>query len=79
MIHMVNGREVYVPLDPDGTVDSDALREVAAVPKDRTFIQQLPTGENLVVNPGQKIRFNPGAYFRDAPDHVRGREGTCPA
>ena len=71
---MVNGKMIEVPLDRDGSIDSDTLREVAAIPKNRTLVQQLPTGENFIVNPGQKVTVNPGNYFRDVADHVRGRK-----
>ncbi|TWU20724.1 hypothetical protein [Bythopirellula polymerisocia] len=74
MQQMVNGRVVDVPLNNDGSLDSDTLREVAAIPKNRTLVQQLSSGENILVNPGQRIRVNPSDYFRDVPDHIRGKE-----
>lgn len=72
MQQMVNGKMVDVPLERDGSIDSDTLREVAAIPKNRTLVQQLATGENLIINPGERIMVNPRDYFRDIPDHVRG-------
>ena len=73
MQQMVNGKMVEIPLDHDGAIDSDTLREVASIPKNRTLVQQLSTRENLIVNPGERIKINPSDYFRDIPDHVRGR------
>lgn len=74
MRQMVNGKMVDVPLEHDGSLDSDVLREVASIPKNRTLVQQLANGENILVNPGQQIKVNPSDYFRDVPDHVRGIE-----
>ncbi|NOY42835.1 MAG: hypothetical protein GXP26_13495 [Planctomycetes bacterium] len=72
MQQMVNGKMVDVSMERDGSIDSDTLRELASIPKNRTLVQQLATGENLIVNPGERIKINPSDYFRDIPDHVRG-------
>jgi len=72
MRQMVNGQVVDVPTDSGGRVDSDSLRTAAAVPSNRPLILQMPDGSNQLVNPGEKLRINPGQYFMDAPRHERG-------
>ena len=72
MRQMVNGQVVEVPSEPGGRIDSDALRLAAGVPEDRPLIMQMPDGNNQLVNPGEKLRINPGQYFVDAPFHRRG-------
>lgn len=72
MHQMVNGREVDIPTDADGGIDSDILRHAAGVPEDRPLIRQLPDGSNQLVNPGEKLFIKPLQYFMDAPLHVRG-------
>jgi hypothetical protein len=69
---MINGRVVDVPTDSTGTLDSDALRVEAKIPEDRPLVLQLPNGKNLIINPGESIRVDPGQYFVDAPIHRRG-------
>ena len=72
MRHMVNGRVVDIPMESDGSVDSDALRAAAGVPEDRPLIHQLTDGSNRIVNPAEILRLNPGQCFIDAPPHRRG-------
>ena len=72
MIQYVNGQPVDVSIDGDGGIDSDALRDVARVPKDRALIQQLSNGENHIINPGERIKFYPNAHYRDVANHIRG-------
>ena len=72
MKQMVNGRVIDVPMDSDGAIDSDDLREVAGVDKKRPLVLQLPDGRNQLINPGEKLRVNPGSYFREVPNHIRG-------
>ncbi len=73
MIQMVNGREIEVPTDADGSIDSDKLREVASVPAKRPLVLQLPDGRNEVINPGEVIKVRPGSHFMDMALHDRGR------
>ena len=72
MRQMVNGRVIDVPTEPDGTLDSDYLREAAGVPAERPLILQLPDGRNRLINPGERMHVKPSQYFLDAPAHVRG-------
>ena len=72
MKQMVNGREVDVPMDPDGSIDSDTLREVASVPAKRPLMLQLPDGRNELINPGDRVKVHPLSYFMDMPLHERG-------
>lgn len=69
---MVNGQVVDIPLEPDGSIDSDVLRGVAGIPAERPLIQQMPNGSNRVVNPAETLRVKPGQFFIDAPPHRRG-------
>jgi hypothetical protein len=69
---MVNGRLVDIPMEPDGSIDSDALRAAAGIPDDRPLIQQLPDGSNRIVNPAETLHVKPGQYYIDAPPHRRG-------
>ncbi len=71
-IHMVNGKQVDIPMDSDGSVDSDVLREVAGIDKDRPLVLQQPDGRNEIINPGEKPVVYPGSHFRDVPVHERG-------
>jgi hypothetical protein len=72
MPQIVNGRVVEVPTLEDGSVDSDALRRAARIPRDRPLIIQRRDGRNVIVNPGQKMRITPGDFCTDAPKHDRG-------
>ncbi|MGD1020126.1 MAG: hypothetical protein ABSA12_12510 [Verrucomicrobiia bacterium] len=72
MIQMVNGREVDIPTDSGGGIDSDVLRHAAGVPEDRPLILQMPDGNNQLLNPGEKLVVRPNQYFMDAPAHIRG-------
>lgn len=74
MRHMVNGRAIEVHSDADGAIDSDDLREVAGIEKNRPLVLQLPDGRNEMINPGDKLIVNPGSNFRDVLPHVRGPE-----
>jgi hypothetical protein len=72
MRHMVNGHVVDIPVESDGSVDSDVLRAAAGVPEERPLIHQTQDGGNSIVNPGEKLHLKPGQYFLDAPPHRRG-------
>ena len=72
MYQMVNGRRVDIPMDSDGAIDSDVLRDVAGIDKNRPLVLQLSDGRNEIINPGEKPIVNPGSDFRDVPAHVRG-------
>jgi hypothetical protein len=72
MQHMVNGRVVELQTQPDGSIDSDALRQAAGIPENRQLILQLPDGSNRIINPGENIRVPPQQFFMDAPVHKRG-------
>ena len=72
MIHMVNGRQVNVPLDSDGKLDSYNLRKIAGIDKSRSLILQMPDGSNQIINPGEKLMLNPGSHFSDQPGSIRG-------
>jgi len=69
---IMNGREVNVPADNNGGVDSDSLREVSGVPDDRPLLLQGPDGGNRLVNPGERVFVRPGESFLDCPRHRRG-------
>jgi hypothetical protein len=71
-IHMVNGKQVDIPMESDGSVDSDVLREVAGIDEDRPLVLQRPDGRNEIINPGEKPVVRPGSHFRDVPVHQRG-------
>lgn len=76
MQHMVNGRVVELQTQPDGSIDSDALRQAAGIPENRQLILQLPDGSNRIINPGENIRVPPQQFFMDAPVHKRGCQGA---
>jgi len=75
MRQMVNGNVVDIPMDSDGAIDSDTLREVSGIDKNRPLVLQLPDGRNEIINPGERPIVNPGSHFRDIPIHERGSEG----
>ena len=72
MRHRVNGRVVEITTNPDGSIDTDALRKAAGIPQNRSLILQLPDGNNRVINDGENLQVQPEQYFVDAPSHVRG-------
>jgi len=72
MIQLVNGKSVDIPMESDGSIDSDTLREVAGIGKNRPLVLQLPNGRNEIINPGEKPIVNPGSHFRDIVLHERG-------
>ncbi|MDA1278408.1 MAG: hypothetical protein O2960_30825 [Verrucomicrobia bacterium] len=72
MRQMVNGQVVDVPTGSDGALNSDTLRKAAGIPDDRPLVLQMPDGNNHLVNPGERLKINPGQYFMDAPLHTRG-------
>lgn len=72
MITMVNGNEVSIPMESDGSIDTDTLREVAGISKNRPLVLQLPNGRNEIINPGEKRIVNPGSHIRDILFHERG-------
>ena len=74
MRQMVNGRIVDIPMNSDGSIDSDVLREVAGINKNRPLVLQLSDGRNEIINPGERPTVNPGSHFRDIPIHERGRK-----
>lgn len=72
MIHRINGRQFDLPVGTDGTVDSDAIRQIAQIPSNRALIMQRGDGTNFVVNPRTKVRVDPADSFIDAPTSVYG-------
>ena len=72
MRHFVNGREIEVATDSSGRIDSSLLRRIAGVPENRVLVLQRPSGENVVINPGDRVQVNPQSHFVDAPAHTRG-------
>lgn len=72
MRQMINGRLVDVNPEPDGSISSDALRQASGIPDSRPLILQQPDGANQLINPGDKVRVDPGQFFIDAPAHQRG-------
>lgn len=69
----VNGVPVQVPVDPDGMIDTDVLRRVAGVRRNRPLIHQQADGINKLINPGERLRLRPGQEFMDASLHDRGQ------
>ena len=69
---MVNGREIEVPTDSDGSVNSDAIRRAAGIPDDRVLIKQDSAGGNELVNPGDAVVCGPYQHLTDGPIHRRG-------
>ena len=72
MRQMINGVEIDVPVESDGSVDADTVREVAGIPQDRALILKLRDGANEFINPGEKVVVRPYEHFADAALHQRG-------
>jgi hypothetical protein len=69
---IVNGREVNVPVDSDGTINSDVVREQGGLSSGRALIKHGRDGRNELVNPGQSTWCENMQHFSDAPITVRG-------
>jgi hypothetical protein len=69
---MINGREIEIPFDTDGTVSVEELRRAAGIPAGRQLILKGSDGSNTVVNPGEQLRLDPRQHFADMPAHTRG-------
>ena len=72
MRQMINGMEIDVPVEPDGSVDADTVREVAGIPQNRALILKRGDGANEFINPGEKVAVRPYEHFADAALHQRG-------
>ncbi|MCK4873274.1 MAG: multiubiquitin domain-containing protein [Phycisphaerales bacterium] len=68
----VNGQEVTVPVDYDGCIDADELRELAGIERSRPLLLKRLDGGNEVINPGETVSVRPGQHFQDMPLHKRG-------
>ena len=72
MRQMINGMEIDVPVEPDGSVDADTVREVAGIPPDRALILKRGDGAHEFSNPGEKVVVRPYEHFAGAALHQRG-------
>lgn len=72
MKRRVNGMWVDIPTDSSGRVNSDELRQAAAIPSDRAMILHRQSGQNVVVSPHAWVRTEEGDSFSDAPLTIRG-------
>ena len=68
----VNSREYDIPTHSDGTIDAGILRERGCIPANKALILKKPDGANEIINPGQKVRVNPGQHFSEMSLHERG-------
>jgi hypothetical protein len=73
MDQRINGMQVRVPVDADGTIGTDDLRRVGGIRQNRPLILQQADGTNRFINPGERLRVKPGQYYLDAPLHDRGQ------
>ena len=71
-IQHVNGRSLQVPLERDGSIDVDLLRQLANIAPDRALVLQRSDGSNQLIPRGQKLKVQPRSQFVDAPVHRRG-------
>lgn len=72
MKQFINGREYDVPVQPDGSIDSEDLKRFASIPENRSLVLKRQDGSNYLVNPGDRVIVRPGEHYADAPYHTRG-------
>lgn len=73
MRQFINGREMNVPTQQDGSVYVEDIYSAAAIPATRALIRQKKDGSNELLNPGDRIQVHPDDYYIDAPTGKRGK------
>lgn len=74
MKQIINGKGIDIPVNSDGSIEADTLRQLARIPTNRALVLQQPDGRNRIVNPGERLAIQPLTTFVDAPLHERGAE-----
>lgn len=69
---LVNGQELDVPTNPDGSVSSEIIRGAGNMDSTRVLMQRTPDGSNKIINPGESVYVGPHDHFDAAPAHKRG-------
>ena len=68
----INGQEIDVPADADGSVSSEIIRGAGNLDSARVLMQRSPDGSNKIINPGERVYVGPYDHFDSAPAHKRG-------
>lgn len=69
---LLNGQEIDVPTNADGSVSSEIIRGAGGLDSNRVLLQRKPDGGNYVVNPQDRVYVGPQDHFDSAPAHKRG-------
>lgn len=79
MRRMINGMDIEIPTNHDGTFDSDDLRKFGGIPHNRRLVLQRRDGGNQIINPGQKVAIRPEDHVIDLSITERGTgsDGTA--
>jgi len=72
MKRLINGIEIEIPMNVDGTISAEDLRRCSGIADNRQMILQRPDGTNEFIKPGQDIQIRPTDHIVAAPRTVRG-------
>jgi hypothetical protein len=68
----INGELYEIPVQEDGSVYSEDVRQASGTPSYRALVLQDRKGNNRIINPGEKINLSPEDHLMDMPVSIRG-------
>lgn len=74
---LINGREVNVPTQADGSISEAEIRYHGGIPQNRSLILKDPNGSNTLINRGQNVQIHPGQHIGDISQNIRGGQECC--
>jgi hypothetical protein len=64
----INSKYCQVPMQEDGSVQSDDIRQQGGIPANRALIVKRADGSNFLINPGERVPVSCDDDFADVPN-----------